>query len=228
LKFIEWGVILIIPLFLICGCKSSNPSIIIESDCAAPCWREIRPGETTQEELLTSINEMPDVKPASVKVHGQPWKIFTDIIEFEMLTNEEVEIYMLDDKVAEITFSGKNLATFEQSVEKFGEPDYIINIQSFGPGILFTEAQHNFIMALKPEKGVMYGYDTYYIPKSQRPEIKPDIKIRWIDFFDANSYKELLDAKMFSMGMLDGTETVKRFQPWVGYGSLQEKYPLVK
>ena len=37
-----------------------------------------------------------------------------DIIEFEMLTNEEVEIYLLDDKVAEITFSGKELATFER------------------------------------------------------------------------------------------------------------------
>lgn len=167
---------------------------------------------------------MPDVKPASIII-GHSWNIFSNIIKLETITGEKVEINLLDDIVAQITFSGKELATFEQSVEKFGEPDYIINIQSFGPGFLFGDAQHNFILALKPEKGIMYGYDTYYVPKSQRSEILPTIKIRWIDFFDPTLYDQLLDAGMFSMSMLDGAKTLERLRPWVGYGDLLKKYP---
>jgi len=168
---------LLITIILICGCTSPYPSKILDSDCAAPCWRDIKPGETPQDELLTQLSEMPYVKPASITI-GHPWNIFSNIIKLETITGEKAEINLLDDIVAQITFSGKKLTTFEQSVEKFGEPDYIINLQSFGPGFLFGDAQHNFILALKPKKGIMYGYDSYYVPKSQRSEILPNIKIR--------------------------------------------------
>ncbi len=223
MKKITSKLFLMIMLFMMSGCTPAVSPVIANTTCEAPCWRNIRPGFTTKEELISILNIIPEVDSEDILIHSEGYKIFDSIVSIQLTEDIEIDIYVINNVVADIIFSGKNLATFEQAVEKYGEPVYILNISAMAEGFLFGDALHGYIMALLPKKGIVYGYDTYYVPKSTRENIAPETELSWIYFFDNARYEELLDAGMFSMST--PAELARNsMRPWMGYGSLEELY----
>jgi hypothetical protein len=184
------------------------------------------PGETEKNDLLQIIDNLPMVDVSSIWVKGGPWKEFNDTVGFSLTTGEEFWIYLLDDKVSLVSIhpidSGGDLGfTFGDAVERFSEPESLIIVGFGGPGILWFTANHTVFYAITPEKGINFGYDVYYTPKRWRDEINPEIPISMVDFFDPDSYQVLLEARMFSMGLLGAEETLDIMRPWTGYGEIE-------
>lgn len=214
-RIIFWIIILSIS-----ACKPS-PSPILQSPCEPPCWNNITPGITAKEEMLEILESSPVIKPDSIEVRGSQWKIFSDIIRFQLISNGEVEIYTIDDIVILLNFYGELRITFGEAMDKIGEPKDLLVFQSFGPGFLFGEAMHTIVLVYNFEKGISYGYDAYYLKQDWRDEIKPEIKLRFVDYFSPDYYQQLLEAGALGIG--DAEKTLSRMQPWQGYGTLPEK-----
>lgn len=200
------------------GCNlTSQTSFLADLVCSPPCWFNITPGVTTQDEALEILRNLPFIDKDSVSTKGFYWNSFDDTIFFRSTQqNWDGEAYVMDQKIVLIGFYGKLNVPFEEAVEMLGEPKYVINNRG---RVSYS------VRSLAPDKGIAYTFNTADLPRNERNELRPDTPIRLIEFFDPMKYDELLDAGMFSMLTLNREDTLKYMRPWTGYGSIRQKYP---
>src|SRR5690242_2110352 len=65
-----------------CGNPSAKMSILDKSDCGLPCWNEIVAGQTTEDEILKILENLPDIDSQSIRNNNQTWDIFDNQITF--------------------------------------------------------------------------------------------------------------------------------------------------
>ncbi len=218
-------VFFILSIFVITNCGTNSPGLVLSSDCKPPCWFGIEPGKTTENEAISKLKGTSIVEDNSILTHGNKWLIFDDIVYFN-LKNKTVtgEVFIINDKTVMIQFSGDLSITFSKAIEEFGEPTYILNIPTYSgpPGGISSNA---VIIALIPKIGIEVAYNTKDISTSDRSKLKPENNISLLTYFDSTVYNQLLDAGLFSLGFLNGTETQKYMIPWSGYGDINILYP---
>ncbi len=199
--------------------------LITNTTCHPPCWQNIVPGKSTEQEVVGILNDNPIIDSNSLAIKGEPWNSFSDVIYFKTKPNEDIgAIYFINDKVAMITISGILKFSFEQAIDNLGEPQYIINMPTYygPPGFLKISYE---ISALIPSEGIKFSYNTREIKGNNQSSLSPGNQISEVSFFDKNSYEYILQAGMFSEGVLNAIETEQYLIPWDGYGELEQKYP---
>jgi hypothetical protein len=226
-RFVLIVILWMLMTFSACG----NPPVptLLDATCELPCWKNIHLGEATKEEAVSILKTLPEVDPTTITLNGKPWNIFEDVIYFGFKDSKVVgRIYFSDGKASFIEIfheSNRELSiTFEDAVSRLGVPQYIINIPMSG-GLPLAPTTSHIIIAVQPEQGFGFDFDTRNQPTSQKAELRPDNKLRAITFFDPEFFDQLLEAGFFSLGKLYASETRKFMTPWDGYGVLREKYP---
>ena len=225
-KFFRIQPIMII-LILLVGCKTVNKqsSIFSSSPCQAPCWQNISPGKTTQNEVINVLSNLDFVDNKTITPRGEPWSIFDNVVIATLQSGKiKAEIYFNGDQVSLIGLSGKIDLEFSQAVQDFGEPQYIINTPMSG-GMPLAPTSSFYIVAINPKQGFEYSFDTRDLSSKLKNEIQPETMLSRISFFDPNDYEKILNAGLFSTPYLTGAETKLYMRPWLGYGVIVEKYP---
>jgi len=214
--------ILLIVLFIVsCGKSSSAMSILDKSNCKLPCWNDIVAGQTTEDELLKILGDLPNVDQASIQNSNQPWNIFDNQIFFSFQQGWTLsqrpdlrgEAYITNKRVSELTLCGEINTTMGTLVETIGEPEHIISGNNIGGG--------RTVVLTNSRQGVSFSFTT----ELDSLEITPSTQIDCIRIFDPALYEKMLDAKFFSNGYYNAEETLRVWYPWNGYGNLDEKYP---
>ncbi len=225
-KFSKIQLILTI-LILIVGCKPTNKqlSIFSSSPCQLPCWQDIYPGKTTKGEVINILSKLDFVDIETIVTRGEPWSIFDDGVIATLQSGKiKTEIYFKGDQVSLIGLSGNIDMEFSQAIQNLGEPKYIINTPMSG-GMPLAPTSSFYIVAIDPEQGYEFSFDTRDLPNKLKNEIQPETMLSRISFFDPNDYEKILNAGIFSTPYLTGEETLRFMTPWSGYGSILEKYP---
>jgi len=204
MKFIYERIILLSPLiillFLLEACQKDGEKIILENPCLPPCWRNITPGKTEQEELVKILESMPDINKKTVHVLGS-WNNFDSVVEATLISKPIINFYIQDGKVVLIFISGKLGLTYFEAMEHFGDPDVITAARTLGPSrILIGDSPLLYISAMIPEIGIGFGFDTRDILMKSDEEIKPDSKITEFYYYDPEYFETLLDRGLFTMG----------------------------
>jgi hypothetical protein len=218
-------IILMIVGLLTLGCQAKE-SLVFDNTCVAPCWRQIQPGKTTEKEVSDLLAGFPDIKAHKV-VHSFFANTNSPYLTFELPSNLNVTIGLIEDRVAFIQFDDQNgIATFGNCVQRFGAPEFVVQSSIIGPGIPIgpTEGLHTWFYALNKDKGIIYGYDTYrYFGKNT--VLAPTTMATEIEFYDVDSYETLL--KNYLLINVDPSENFssENLYPWAGYGNLDELYP---
>jgi len=220
-------IVTLLLLVILIGCKpiSKQSSIFSPQICKPPCWQNIYPGKSSLIDVVDILNKLDFVDPKTISTQGEPWAIFNDVVYATLQTGKiKAEIFFLGDKVSKINFSGTINMDFSQAIEELGTPEYIINIPLSGGMPLAPTSSFN-IIAIIPEQGIGYSFDTRSVEGKLKKEIQPESMITKIFFFNPNDYEIILNAGLFSTPYLTGEETQKYMIPWTGYGSILEKYP---
>ena len=212
LKLYLW--ISVFLLMIQSGCTVPKSLVFNDKSCTAPCWRNIMPGVTTENELLTNLHKMPDIKTGSIHNNGRPSDVFDDIVFFELNSKETAKAYILNNKVMQLEFDDIVNVKFQDSIQNYGNPRYIQTIHT--QGIDLFDTSHTEVASISPEKGIAYGFDAEENNVGAPEAIKPDSGISWIDYFDSSSYQKLLENGLFSPIYS---------HPWQGYGIIATKYP---
>lgn len=207
------------------SCQEAR-SEVFSDQCLAPCWRNIEPGRTQEEEALSIIKEFNDVKGNEIGIGGA-LDIFTSSIHFALQSEITVRVYFIDDVVALIRFErSTGISSFEKCIDEFGTPQKAIRTYLYGPGspIGATTTIHPWFFVLYPEEGVVIGYDTFQFLRAT-PSISPSSKVSVIGFFDAGLYEELLEKGFLVYIDISEKISEKDLFDWQGYGNFDELYP---
>jgi len=223
-----WPILILLLVLVTVVWAWPNPTIISDPVCAPPCWNNIQPGATTQQEAYRIISELPEVDMDTVKFRGEPRGIFTDIIYFELKPRDiSGEIHIVDGQVVAISFSGKSGITISDAFAYLGEPTYIINIPTYGGPPLWGSVSSEIII-INPTVSYCLFYNTRDLSWRLQGQIRPETELSLIIFLDPAFYDEWMDAGLFSLRTLDGEQTREHLIPWDGYGDLAIKYPQVE
>lgn len=214
-------IIFLLLIFFIQGCH--NQEIVIwnfGNTCKLPCWNGVVVGKTTKGEFSQILNKLPIIDQEKIFLDGEPWKFFSETSYFSF---NDVDIhcvaYYLGKNIVNLTFSGELRTTFGEMVDLVGEPDYILTVLTVLPTVGYS------VTAIYPTLGIEYSYNTRDLSKQASREIRSDIPIDFLSFFDPEIYNDFIDASLFGQGSLSGEETRESMRPWDGYGPLLEKYP---
>jgi len=221
-SFVNKIIIGVVIISIVVGCQTQHTetSILDNPTCDPPCWQNITPGLSTQKEFLDFLESYEYINQSSIQDYNAPWQGFDDLIrgrlQFDSKTITYFDIFILDDKVTNISFHGDWNITIDEAINRLGEPTNIIIIY-YGNDV--------FVQMLIQARGIAFGYSTIDRPSSWKLTIQPDIRISSIDFFATDAYKKILDTGLFSYGLLESNETLKALHTWKGYGVIKEIYP---
>jgi len=112
----------------------------------------------------------------------------------------------LKDKVEWIILTGDLGMSFQQVIDIFGEPGYVI--PSYTPG------GHVWVEAINPSRGVDFGYRA----DDLQAEITSNTPIEQIKLFDTRLYDQMIDTRQFRY-LLAHSGDIERFA-WKGYGTI--------
>lgn len=215
-------ILLVISFFIVtCGNLSDKTSILDNATCKFPCWNGIVVGETTENDLLKILSNLPEINQASIKNNKLSQSIFDNQIHFSFrqgwsLNNRpqlKGEIDIKNNIVTNLTLCGKISTSMSRLMEEVGEPEYIISGNSIGGG--------RTVILIDSKDGISY----WFTADLRKLEILPTTQIRCMHLFDVSLYEEMLEIGLFSSGYYNAEETRKVWYEWDGYGNLDEKYP---
>lgn len=204
------------------GCVNGSYSYI-SNTCAPPCWAGITPGITPKDELIEVLKSNLAKKIKTIEDDKDGWKIFDYILQIKLVTGDEIIIYCIDNFVTEIDITNRGrISSISNMINLFGEPKYVARSTILGPGSLLfvpSSAYHEWFFVIYPEKGVVFGLDTYYEGK----DINPNTKITSLQYFDPKKF-DLLLGKGFLVFSTEGYSE-EQFIIWKGYGDIDVLYP---
>lgn len=214
-------IFLIITIFM-ASCSNNDTSSLILESYDPPQWEGITIGSSTRTELLSFLTTSEMIKTDTIAARGKQWNSFDDIINFTLISGELGQAYIQGDRVVLIEISNLKHITIAEMSEIYGYPQRIYVHGVLGKGFLFGDTLHVLIEGFYPEKGVIFGYDSYSLINWQPRKITPGKEIDWIDYFSSNDYEMLIKSGIFSLGP---TITETDFHPWKGFGNIDELYP---
>lgn len=221
----------LIPVFalVVVGCQQSapNPSPLDDTTCSPPCWENIVPGKSTEQDVLLMLPKVSNIdassitsyNPKLVRPEGNPERIYDEIIH-ALFTSKgrqqnPIGIYVLGDVVSVLSFELRtDDLSLSEAIEKLGEPQYVF----------VAPYRENFIVGfVSPSTGTAFVYSTVGKSKRQRSEIYPEIRVGAFYFFDPETYEQFLEARFLSVGEWDAKYTSQHLVPWTGnYGDLSQ------
>ena len=190
-----------------------------------PCWNNIVAGETTEDELLATLENLPEIDPKSIQNTNQAWSIFDNQIFFSFRQGWTLSqrpklrgyAYTTNSILSELIICGDTKTSIGAIAKQAGEPENIIS----GDNVTGDRA----VILVNSKKGLAYWYSTDPKLDEMHYEIGPETKVGCLALFDSDLYQEMLEAKEFSNGYYNAEETLRVWYPWDGYGNLDEKYP---
>jgi hypothetical protein len=226
-------ILLMLAFILLTGCIKSQGSTTLLKDntCTAPCWNGLIPGETSENDAVKILNELPQVKPGSVRI----W--YPDGVHkgdsFYLISGEQVDLMFQDDKLLYIGFSYpvKHVflnVTYQQLIDEFGDPGSIIRIDSYAGENLYT-----LFISLYTDQGIAYSLFTnrgwiIFGFLTNITKISPGTHVDRLYYFDPENIDGLIDKGNISGGIFTSQDIDELTQPWKGYGNIEKLYPQVE
>jgi hypothetical protein len=111
---------------MITSCSGKVSSVLKDTTCKAPCWRNIEVGKTGIKPTIQLLNQMSDVETSSIRQGKNP-KTLVEVVTASFINDKEtsLEITFQNEKVASIYFSYSDDISLSDAITKFGEPKYI-------------------------------------------------------------------------------------------------------
>jgi hypothetical protein len=186
--------------------------------CEVPCWQGITPGLTTRAEANEILENLDFIE--SIYYTEESRRPFDG--RFNIFDKQDAwmgSLYLLDDKVVYMSFSGELSATFGEAEEQIAPAQKVLLFFHYLQGI--TIEVYNF------DQGVAYGTaDMYGAFRNGR--LKLNTTINTLDFFDPEIASELIEENFFTDRKFQSGNFMDNLQDWQGYGELLDLYELVE
>lgn len=191
----------------------SHPSVILTSNCDAPCWNGITPGQTDAWDIYESLYEIEGISAVGVEYNRND-----QLESYNWYFERPVEdsggsIWFDGDRVAAVEILTINALNLEELFEKLGEPESYWKELRTG-----DQREYLDVFLLYPSKGYLAEVllDTKY--GSTTVQIKPTTGVFKVTYYDPQRFSELIGTKiLFNVPMNADTLALEN---WTGYGQI--------
>ncbi len=195
-------------LFLSACIISNTDHVIFEKVCSLPCWANITPGLSREDDIRAIEDNIPKIN-VNQKVWKENREGYEALFKWQFIDSEEQigTIYINNDIVESIILFGGFQISLDHLFKNYGEPDYVIVGNTISPGILGAGYQNQvnliyekggLIIKLKPNKNAI---------------IKPNTRIDSVVYFDPGLHERII-LEWISPGLLGEL----KIWDWQGYG----------
>lgn len=171
-----------------------------------PCWSQICPGQTTDDNVLTMLQARGDINPQSIRFYD--YDTFNTIDwDFSSKHQGTGVAYFVGGRLLALELCPRGV-TLGGAVEKFGEPELFVARSGS------ADTRWRSVLLLYPEQGVLVsGYDVgHWNPQNGNERLEEGMPVNRIVYFKAGTVDDLL---IFPSVLSTG---VRDFQPWRGFG----------
>lgn len=200
-------------LLLLSACQSSQ-SVIFSTQCIAPCWRNIEPGETHFQDAVNKIKIFSDYDSKGAAI-THSWGIYSDVMDFGLVGGEDISVLAIDNIVALINFHNPQSVPLETCINASGSSVDVIQTTYSG-----GDAIQRWFFAVNPSTGISCGLQIV-----GNPTIEANTNIDIINFFDPGDYQRLYNAQQLVIANSDSYPVPGQFYKWIGYGNIDQLYP---
>ena len=195
-----------------------DQSLFLNSSCNAPCWNGIIPGTTRVEQLDDIIDEIDSIQSGTLSRLEEPYLGFDDIVFVELEDGIEAEIYLFEDRVSRIQFTGFLGVTLDNIVTRHGEPDSVLVTQSICSKGLISEGLCPVAYLIFREAGILIIVGSEGSTNTHDLNITPAIEVSFLEYFFPEDFDLIVENGGFATSGLVGEEPREHMQPWLGYG----------
>jgi len=196
-----------------CGMPTKHPNLFGDLVCEPPCWEYIVPGATTKEDALVALSGV-DAVDQPISDLENTARGFDSELRFSLYGQDNLSgsIFITDGRVSLIEFGTELDISLEEAIELFGAPQSILAFHS----------NLYWVTLVNPQTGIAFGYSSVGHPNWVYSEIRPEVGINVVMFFDPKQYEQILDSGFLSYYLLSSEETKSKLRPWNGYGDLSQ------
>ncbi len=199
----------IVLILILMGCSSSkHDEAIFENQCPLPCWNNIIPGITTENEINSIEGKIPYID-VNQKAWKYNWRGYDAVFKWDFLGTKDQggEINIKNGLVESIYLFGGFDVPLDKIILTYGEPDFVIIGQKIMPNSIGTSYQ-NQVNLIYRTKGLIIGLEP-----TKKIIIKHNTKIDRGIFFNIQYWSDIEEATILP-GLLGN---VKQWD-WQGYG----------
>lgn len=200
--------------------NTCEPVFTRTNDCDLPCWQGITPGKTTLDETLNILEQLTFLKSYTF-VDEESESFDSRIILVDKQDTWIGFLYVLDGKIALMSFSGELSTSMEEITELCSGPKKVLFYQHHRGGAI--------IEVFDFEKGVSFGTSDYYSSFNHKENyLGPNTPVNTLMFFDPDLAAIFTKAKVFVKDDFELGSFKEVLQEWRGYGVPLELYLLQK
>lgn len=209
----------ILLILIMVSCTSYRPSYsILESTCKLPCWNGLFIGKSTMEETLGLLKSLPVVDKKRITIIGHAWSYSDDGMYFKVNNFIDASARFSNDKLVTLSFLGNLNTSISRFISEFGEPTY--EITSHG-----RRRNEVIVNLIYPLRGIGISFSLFHNNLGEGWDFSPDTQIDYLIYFSPDLFEKLLVTGTFSSGFPYNNQD-KAMNPWIGYGNVEEKYPI--
>lgn len=211
---------------LLVGCSKPalDKSLLTDDVCMPPCWSNLTPGESTEEDVLRELGNSPYVRKGSVKSDlstagdGKPTlRIVWADREYRRFWNRAI---LRDNQLVRLEIFVDYRLTFEEVVGQFGPPERVHAHVTVKDGILYmvwldypSQGLRFVRWAFDPKKGEVF-------PAEDRGILSPGFLVTEVDYYVPNSLEGALqDPFLLPANVVE--QRLQGDQAWEGFGEIR-------
>ena len=201
-----------------------DTSLLTDSPCTAPCWQNIIPGTTTEQEARRLLKDSPFVRKDSLDYYIANWKAGGDYDRFVWHGRSKKyrnALYFREGKVVLIMIRPDYTLTLGQVIDKFGSPERVYVGLGGGGNVLIAYLDY-------PAQGLRFTADWSIHDLSERSMVESGIALLTEDrevvevaYFAPAPLEEVLQNPYLYAPAGGMEEYLKRAQEWKGFGRIR-------
>jgi hypothetical protein len=191
-----------------------KPSVILTStECSAPCWYGIKPGQSNSSQVYTILERVDGVNKDSIMGDYDRNDKLTEIYWFfqRPITDGMGSVYLDNDLVTAISILTQNSLKLDDLFGKLGQPEQYWAEIGHGENREYLE-----VILLNPTKGYLADVVIDIENDANQIEIQGTTPILRVTYFAPEMFQELLETRI----LIDRPTNARTsaFQTWSGFG----------
>jgi hypothetical protein len=209
-------VLVLFTMTLLASCSRTPSSVLDDLTCDVPCWKGIVVGETSQDEALKIIEQIPEVQKETIR----SWSEGSISWNYQGVKESIGSLQFHENKVTSFYSTFDPHISLNSFIKAFGEPSFVFGITT--ERVFPTMLTVYFIY---PEKGICILHHPSILSSNGPKEytISRRTKIMLVDIVEPSLPNGQLEEGCLS-GL--GEDTYNKYvREWTGYGKYEVFVP---